>query len=417
MNRGYSLATETKLSEILSEFASTMLTDFPIQAILDRLVLRIVDVLPITSAGVTLISPNAGPHHVAASSRAALHFEQLQTDIGDGPCVAAYQSDLAVEVPDLGADRRFPAFADAALAAGLSAVFTFPLRHGDSRLGALDLYRDSTGPLSADAMGTAQTLADVAAAYLVNAEARARLTETSAQDRHASLHDPLTGLPNRVLLVERINDALARADRSAAASVAVVFIDIDHLKAVNDNYGHGVGDELLQAIAARLGDNLRLGDTLARLAGDEFVVCEDVADRAETTAFLARINAVLRVPFVCSGTTITVSASIGAAFRGHSARGAEQLLADADAAMYQTKRAAARRRRASDAPEGLTAVSDRDRFAGMLRDLVQGCDRLTQAAGELPSPNLAFEFDQTSRYLHQALVVFAQIVESAQGGG
>lgn len=192
-----------------------MLTELPIQAILDRLVSRIVDVLPVTSAGVTLISPGTGPHYVAASNRSALHFEQLQSDIGDGPCMAAYSAERPVEIADLAVDRRFPKFADAATAGGLAAVFTFPLRHGKGRLGALDLYRDTTGPLSTEAKTAAQTLADVAAAYLVNAEARASLTESSEAARQASLHDPLTGLPNRTLLVERINDALARADRSA----------------------------------------------------------------------------------------------------------------------------------------------------------------------------------------------------------
>lgn len=200
--------------------------------------------------------------------------------------------------------------------------------------------------------------------------------------------------------------------------MAVVFIDIDHLKAVNDTYGHAVGDELLQSIAARLGNHLRASDTLARLAGDEFVVvCEDLADRAQTTAFLDRIHAALRDPFLCSGNAITASASVGVAFRGRTARRAGQLLADADAAMYQTKRDSATWRRATDTPGPLVAISDLDQRAGMLRALVERCDRLTRAVGERSAPSLAFEFGETSRCLHQALVVFAQIVESAQGGG
>jgi PAS domain S-box-containing protein len=150
-----------------------MVTDFPIQAILDRLVHRIVDVLPITAAGVTLISPATHPRYVAASNESALRYEKIQSELGEGPCLAAYEAGKAVVVPDLHEDFRFPTFARRALEAGLVAVFTFPLRHGDEQLGALDLYRDTAGRLDATAMRAAQTLADVAAAYLLNAQSRA----------------------------------------------------------------------------------------------------------------------------------------------------------------------------------------------------------------------------------------------------
>src|SRR6204780_2045425 len=96
---------DRQLADLLSEFARTLVTDFPIQAILDHLVVRIVDVLPITAAGVTLIAPGANPHFVAASNDAALRFEQLQTELGEGPCVAAYESGKAVAVPDLRTDH------------------------------------------------------------------------------------------------------------------------------------------------------------------------------------------------------------------------------------------------------------------------------------------------------------------------
>ena len=87
---------EQQLSHVLSEFARTLVTDFPIQGILDHLVQRIVDVLPITAAGVTLISPGMDPRYVAASDESALRFEQLQTELGEGPCVAAYRTGEAI---------------------------------------------------------------------------------------------------------------------------------------------------------------------------------------------------------------------------------------------------------------------------------------------------------------------------------
>ena len=168
-----------RLSAVLSEFARTMVTEFPIQAILDRLVQSIVGVLPITAAGVTLISPDARPHYVAASNESALRYEKLQSEVGEGPCLAAYQTGEAVAVADLHEDTRFPRFAPRALEAGLVAVFTFPLRHGDHQLGALDLYRDVAGALDPGAMRSAQTLADVAAAYLLNAQSRTELRDSS----------------------------------------------------------------------------------------------------------------------------------------------------------------------------------------------------------------------------------------------
>jgi len=328
---------EGRLSEVLSEFARTMLTDFPIQAILDRLVERIPDVLPVSGAGVTLISPGSGPRYVAASDRLALRFEQLQSDLGEGPCVAAAQGSVAVAVPDLRVDDRFPQFSPRGLAAGLGAVFTFPLRHGGDCLGALDLYRGTAGPLDADAMTAAQTLADVAAAYLLNAQARADLRDASERARENALHDALTGLPTRALLVQRIADAISRD--GAEKMVAILYADIDLFKLVNDTYGHHAGDELLVAVAQRLNGVLRPGDTLARLAGDEFVIlCENLDKESQAEVVATFVCAALSEPFVLSDAEVQVTASVGIAFAGRGADVPDQVLRDADAAMYQAKR-------------------------------------------------------------------------------
>ena len=332
------MATERQLSDLLSEFARTLLTDFPIQGILDHLVVRIAEVLPIGSVGVTLISEEDKPRHVAASDDSALRFVKLQTELGEGPCLTAHRTGETVSVPDLRSDDRFPDFARRALDEGLRAVFSFPLQVESQRLGALDLYRESAGPMDAEAMETAQTLADVTTAYLLNAEARAELEASSLKAQHNSLHDPLTGLPNRSLFVQRLDHAMLRARRSKKL-VAVFFADLDDFKAVNDAFGHHVGDELLVAVADRLSGVMRPGDTLARLSGDEFVIlCEDLDDGSAVEPLASRIEAALALPFVLSESEITVAASVGIAFSGLGGDVPERLLEEADAAMYQVKR-------------------------------------------------------------------------------
>jgi diguanylate cyclase (GGDEF)-like protein len=348
-----------QLSAVLSEFARTLVTDFPIQGILDHLVEQIVDVLPVSAAGVTLISAGRAPRYIAASDESALRFEQLQTQIRQGPCLMAFESGEAVAISDLRLSDRFPLFAPAAVEAGLVAVFTFPLRHGDAQLGALDLYRDTPGDLNSESMATAQTLADVAAAYLLNAEARDEARETSDRFHHSALHDPLTGLANRLLLQQRLEHAAARAQRSHTNS-AILFADLDRFKHVNDTHGHKKGDELLLAVAHRLSGLVRPGDTLARVSGDEFVfLCEDLSSADDVEVLAKRIDESFGEPFrLDGGPELSVTASVGLAFAGPGEDISDQLVVDADMAMYQAKRKGGAGHQIIDLREALQ-VSDR----------------------------------------------------------
>jgi len=159
-------------------------------------------------------------------------------------------------VHDLNEEDRFPTFVSRALQAGLAAVFTFPLHHGDHQLGALDLYRNTPGLLSPDAISAARTLAEVVTAYIVNAQSRADLQEASDLSRVAALHDGLTGLANRSLMLERLEHALLRSRRSGSIS-GVFFLDLDRFKDINDTLGHKAGDQLLVAVGERLSAVLR----------------------------------------------------------------------------------------------------------------------------------------------------------------
>ena len=361
------MVREDKLSSVLSEFARTMATDFPIQGILDHLVGRIVEVLPITAAGVTLISAGMAPRFIAASDEFALRIERLQTEIREGPCISTYDSGKAVAVADLSQDTRFPRFGPAAMERGLNAVFTFPLRHGDGRLGALDLYRDTPGPLDPHDMGVAQTLADVAAAYLLNAQAREEVRATADRFHHIALHDPLTGLPNRLLLQQRLEHAALRAKRSNT-NAAILFADLDRFKQVNDTYGHHVGDELLLEVAHRLTGLVRPGDTLARVSGDEFVfLCEDLHTAADAEIVARRIDRAFIAPFVLSDLELTITASVGMAYAGPGEDISDELVERADTAMYEAKRKGGASHQVIDLREALQAT-DRNSLERELRD-------------------------------------------------
>jgi diguanylate cyclase (GGDEF)-like protein len=217
-------------------------------------------------------------------------------------------------------------------------VFSFPLRHGDGRLGALDLYRETAGDLDPHTLDVAQTLADVAAAYLLNAQAREEAREASDRFHHNAQHDPLTGLPNRLMLQHRLEHAALRAQRSNT-NAAILFADLDKFKRVNDTHGHRVGDELLLAVARRLSGLVRPGDTLARVSGDEFVfLCEDLQSPHDVEVLARRIDKAFTRPFALSDIELSITASVGVAFAGPGEDISHQLVVQADTAMYQAKR-------------------------------------------------------------------------------
>jgi diguanylate cyclase (GGDEF)-like protein len=153
---------------------------------------------------------------------------------------------------------------------------------------------------------------------------------------HQALHDSLTGLPNRTLFLDRLEQALARAERRQGA-VAVLFVDLDRFKFINDSFGHAAGDRLLCDVAARLRRALRPADTIARFGGDELtVLCEDLDGEAGARAIAQRIADLFDDPFVVEDGEAFLQASVGIALAGNGAE-PEDLIRDADAAMYRAK--------------------------------------------------------------------------------
>jgi diguanylate cyclase (GGDEF)-like protein len=153
-----------------------------------------------------------------------------------------------------------------------------------------------------------------------------------------ALHDPLTGLPNRLLLVDRLRQSIAQARRHKAAYPVVMFLDLDRFKLVNDSYGHSAGDDVLVQVARRLTSVLRSTDTLARFGGDEFVIaCDELDDRDLVLACANRIMEVFATPFTVVGRPFHLGASIGVAILDEDDLSLEMLLSDADSAMYFAK--------------------------------------------------------------------------------
>jgi len=160
---------------------------------------------------------------------------------------------------------------------------------------------------------------------------------TEEQLAYMATHDPLTGLPNRMLFNDRLTVALAHAQRNRQ-KLAVVLLDLDHFKDVNDTLGHSVGDKLLQAVGERLTSLLRKSDTIARMGGDEFMLILPEIARVEDTARVAqKVLESFREPFVFDGHEARITTSIGIAIYPNDGEDADTLMRDADVAMYRAK--------------------------------------------------------------------------------
>ncbi|MEH2002295.1 MAG: EAL domain-containing protein [Nostoc sp.] len=164
------------------------------------------------------------------------------------------------------------------------------------------------------------------------------LKVAQAQLIHDAFHDLLTGLPNRALFLERLERALMSAKRRVDYTFAVLFIDLDRFKRINDSLGHMIGDQLLTALARILENCLRAGDTVARLGGDEFtILLDDLNNINDVTTVVERIHEALKSAFKLNGNEVFTTVSIGIALSNASYNRPEELLRDADIAMYQAK--------------------------------------------------------------------------------
>lgn len=223
---------------------------------------------------------------------------------------------------------------------GFRSAMVVPLRARGRILGDIALVSAESRRCYDEAdFATAQELAVRCALAIDNARLYEEAVRSEARLRDLALRDPLTGLANRTLFLDRLSLALARAARQDG-DPALLFFDLDGFKAINDEHGHQSGDRVLKEVADRMQGLLRAGDTISRFGGDEFtILCEDLEARDVATEIARRLVATLAVPFELEGRRVQLGASLGIVFARDTDRSPESMLRDADAAMYEAKRA------------------------------------------------------------------------------
>lgn len=278
-----------------------------------------------------LADPDSGELRIAAEVGMPAEVSRFSRDFAVALDAGSITKD--VWFFDMTKDHH-PETADLLAAAGVIAAATMPIL-ADGKLIGLICVGVTHRPERLDVESLKARLRGLAA-QAANAIANTRLVD---QVRHQALHDALTGLPNRALILDRAEHLLIRARREQSEPAAL-FIDLDNFKTINDTFGHAAGDQLLKAVATRVGGALRACETIGRLGGDEFVVLtEGDSLSADPQLIAERIANVLREPFLlpCIGKPFNVSASIGIASGDRLS--AEQLLRDADIALYRAKSA------------------------------------------------------------------------------
>jgi diguanylate cyclase (GGDEF)-like protein len=235
----------------------------------------------------------------------------------------------AVVTDDISAARAVP-FRKAALARGCRSLASLPLRVDGRVAGVLLLYSAQASAFGAEELALAEQLADSVAFAL-------GYIEKEEQLNYLASYDVLTKSANRNLLQDRLAQAIALASRQGR-QVAVIFVDVDNFKYVNDSLGHGAGDLLLKTVTARLGACVRDVDTIARHGGDEFVlVLPDQSSEEQASQIIQRILTAIAQPVVIDGQELSITCSLGASFYPQDGADGETLLKNADAAMYRAK--------------------------------------------------------------------------------
>jgi diguanylate cyclase (GGDEF)-like protein len=293
----------------------------------DQLPGAISSILLLDKAGRCLTTASA-PHLPDA-------YNQATNGVVIGPKVgscgtAAYRNEIVI-VEDIASDPLWEDYKDLALPYELRACWSMPIRNYQGEvLGTFALYHKKPSLPNDDEIELIQSTARLAGIAIEKKQSEMEL-------EHMAHMDQLTGLPNRVLFMDRLNQALARARRQEE-KLAVLFIDLDHFKIINDRHGHKAGDIVLKEIAIKLKVCVRKMDTVARFGGDEFTIVLTEISGVEDAAMVARkVIDTLAEPQQIEGEEYTIGGSIGISLYPQNGEDMDTLLAKADTAMYHAK--------------------------------------------------------------------------------
>lgn len=326
--------TNTKVHEVLQyRVLNAMARDSSLPEQMNLLCEEIERVAPEVIASVLSVDEQGRLHTLAAPSLPEAYtraIEGLQIGPLVGSCGSAAYTGQSVIAEDIATDPRWADFKELALGHHLQACWSTPIKTADGKvIGTFAFYYRRPRQPSAFHHLLADAGLHLCALAIERETSRARIHQLA-------FYDSLTGLPNRSLLLVQAGQAIASADRNGS-TVAVMFIDLDRFKQVNDSLGHQAGDELLRTVATRLQSQARRSDIVGRLSGDEFVVVLTQYNTEHLTEVVKRIQERLAMPCHINGTPLNPSASIGVAIFPDNGHDIETLLHRADIAMYQAK--------------------------------------------------------------------------------
>jgi diguanylate cyclase (GGDEF)-like protein len=327
--RAASEAERARREAAIGRLGRMALTASDRQALLDDAVAILTETLVVEHCAILELVEGGDRVRLAAGAGAAAEAPDPEHLPDEDRLLAGWvlSGDEPIVVWEWASERRFDA---AGLRArGIRSTAGAAIRGRAGAFGVVTVSATAVGAFSVEDARWLQSVADLLASALDREDSETRM-------RHQSLHDALTGLPNRALFYDRIEQAFARAERDGAL-VAVLLLDVDQFKTINDSLGHEAGDDLLVALSSRLQQVTRDSDTVARLGGDEFVVLCEVETQAEAVSIAERIADAWERPIpVGAGGEVFVSASVGITLAAHP-QTAETMLREADAAMYRAK--------------------------------------------------------------------------------